>query len=195
MSYIHDIIKIKYSKLGYLPDYPYHLISDKEMFSAFIWLLYDKDNETEETTAEEASTVHFFNDTYPNPFDPNNLVYRKLDSEGHVLIEQNLSTVYKTLKQFIVDAINAYLDKSVEIPDWIYTFMLGEVVYEHSEYLDIHDTLVLLGLDNIDNKFTPEACAKCYNTSLKYVSKLPLGSRPPTVFGEPHVIKQLRLEA
>ena len=43
MSFIHDIIKIKYSKLGYLPSYPYNLISDKEMFQAFINLSDEED--------------------------------------------------------------------------------------------------------------------------------------------------------
>lgn len=34
--FIHDIIKIEYIRQGYLPDFPYHLISDEEMFNAFI---------------------------------------------------------------------------------------------------------------------------------------------------------------
>ena len=71
--------------------------------------------------------------------------------------------------------------------------MLGEVIYKDSEYLDIYDLLKLLHCNNIDNEFTPEACIACYNNSLKYVSTLTVGRRPPTVFGEPHVIKQLRL--
>ncbi len=36
----HDIIKIQYSREGYLPDYPYHMISDREMFNAFICIDY-----------------------------------------------------------------------------------------------------------------------------------------------------------
>ena len=37
MSYIiHDVIKMNYIRMGYLPDYPYHLISDKEMCDAFL---------------------------------------------------------------------------------------------------------------------------------------------------------------
>ena len=38
---IHSIIKILYTREGYLPNHPYHLISDKEMFDAFL-------NDTEE---------------------------------------------------------------------------------------------------------------------------------------------------
>ena len=33
---VHDLIKIKLVRAGYLPNYPYHLISDKEMCEAFI---------------------------------------------------------------------------------------------------------------------------------------------------------------
>lgn len=185
---IHDIIKIKYSKLGYLPSYPYHLISDKEMFDAFINLAGDTQS-------------HFFEDNYPNPFLQQDLIYKKLNTQGEVVSEVSLKEEYEKLKSYIIKIISAYLtyqgtesEKNYTIPDWIYTYMLGEVVYNNSEYLDIHDTLALLGVDHIDNKFTNNDCALCYATSLKYISTLTSGIRPPTVFGEPHVIKQLRLE-
>ena len=47
--FIHCIIKLKYITMGYLPGYPYYLISDKEMFDAFL--------------REDG----FFNDFYPCP--------------------------------------------------------------------------------------------------------------------------------
>ncbi len=194
---IHDILKIKYVRLGYIPkNYPYHLISDKEMFNAFIKL---------DTTQEvQDDQVFFFDDNYPNPFDKTD-VYRqtKIDEEtGEVIIisEINLYDEYCKLKAYIVNAINDYLayrstpeESNHQIPDWIYTYMLGEVVYQNSEYLDIQDTLTLLQCSNLDNEFTKEACIACYVTSLGYVSKLSTNTRPPTVFGEPHVIKQLRM--
>lgn len=186
-EFIHDIIKIKYSKLGYLPGYPYHLISDKEMFNAFI-NISDDDNE------------HFFEDNYPNPFEEQDVIYKKLDNHGVVISEVSLRAEYENLKSFIKDSISQCIsdvDNGLEasLPDWIYTYMLGEVIYENSPYLDIYDTLALLGASNTNNKFTPTACALCYNTSLKYISTLAPGVRPASVFGEPHVIKQLRLEA
>lgn len=191
MSLIHDIIKIKYSKLGYLPGYPYHLISDKEMFNAFINLNDSEDN-----------VDRFFEDNYPNPFAEQDLIYRKLNPQGEAVSEVSLSGEYDKLKAYIIKVIKAYLEyqgtESADlytIPDWIYTYMLGEVVYNSSTYEDIYDTLALLGVSNNDNKFTNKACALCYTTSLKYISTLTSGLRPPTVFGEPHVIKQLRLEA
>lgn len=191
MSLIHDIIKIKYSKLGYLPGYPYHLISDEEMFNAFINL-----------TDEETNNEYFFEDNYPNPFAEQDLYYNKLDGNGNIISQTSLSGEYGKLKAYIIKIIKTYLEyqgtevaDNYKIPNWVYTYMLGEVVYTNSEYLDIYDTLTLLHSNNTDNKFTNQACALCYATSLKYISTLTSGLRPPTVFGEPHVIKQLRLEA
>lgn len=34
--FTHDIIKINYINEGYLPNYPYHLTTDREMFEAFL---------------------------------------------------------------------------------------------------------------------------------------------------------------
>lgn len=188
MSLIHDIIKIKYSKAGYLPGYPYHLISDEEMFNAFINLNDD-------------SNEHFFEDNYPNPFEESDVIYKKLNSSGEVIAEISLRGEYVKLKDYIIKVIKAHLQyagtevaSNYKIPDWVYTYMLGEVVYNNSEYLDIYDVLGLLGCNNIENTFTSKSCAYCYATSLKYISATS-GIRPPTVFGEPHVIKQLRLEA
>ena len=198
MTLVHDIIKIKYSNLGYLPGYPYHMISDREMFDAFIDLSVDEYGDEDKIP----SGVYFFEDNYPNPFIENNLTYKQLDKEGEVTTEADLSLEYKKLRKYIVKVINAYLTyhntelaASYTIPNWVYTYMLGEVVYNNSEYQDIYDTLALLGDNNIDNKFTSKSCALCYATSYKYISKKTVGNRPLSVFGEPHVIKQLRLEA
>lgn len=187
---IHDIIKIKYVQLGYIQkNYPYHLISDEEMFNAFIDLgtgfisnLIDPDS-------------RFFDMNYPNPFAdidwdiPANAIY------------QPYYDAYGSLREYIISSINDYLkyygtssESAHQIPAWVYTYMLGEVIYENSEYLDKEDMLKLLGCSNIDNEFTVSACVACYNTSLNYISTLTSGLRPPTVFGEPHVIKQLRME-
>ena len=187
MTLIHDIIKIKYVNLGYIKkNYPYHLISDKEMFNAFIDL---GDTDFNNTTTMIDPSVRFFDDYYPNPFADEDFDYKGT----------SLSAEYMKLKQYIKDAINAQMDQinqgqEVVLPNWIYTYMLGEVVYQQSEYLDIQDTLVLLKCFNIDNEFTKAACVSCYAISLAYVSMLSSG-RPATMFGEPHVIKSLRLES
>ena len=190
MTLIHDIIKIKYVNLGYIKkNYPYHMISDEEMFNAFIDLGNEDFNKN--TTIIDPDT-RFFDSYYPNPF-----AEEDYDYKGN-----SLSEAYDNLKQYIITAINAYLqyygtseESEHVIPDWIYTYMLGEVVYQQSEFLDVYDMLALLNCSNNDNEFTRDACATCYTISLQYISTLTTGRRPPTVFGEPHVIKQLRLEA
>ena len=177
---VHDILKIKYVQLGYIKkNYPYHLISDEEMFNAFI------DLGTGFTNNLIDPKVRFFDMYYPNPFDESEPLY----------------SVYGKLKDYIISCINDYLqyfgtpeESSHAVPDWVYTYMLGEVVYQNSDYLDIQDTLALLKCSNNDNEFTKEACTACYNTSVKYISTLTTGIRPPTIFGEPHVIKNLRMD-
>lgn len=164
MSLIHDIIKIKYVDEGYLPYYPYHLISDEEMFDAFI-----------------NNDVNFFDDMYPEPC-------------------ISLSTEYKTLRSFISFTIKSYMDKDIEtIPDWIYTYMLGEVVNQDSEQKDKHDLFVLLDVDNLEDEFNDSIYELIYKVSRKQLGKRSTDStdadyRPCTMFGEPHIFKYLRLE-
>jgi hypothetical protein len=197
---VHDILKIKYVQLGYIKkNYPYHLISDEEMFNAFIDLGNEDFNS--KTTLIDPG-VRFFDMYYPNPFAEEDVIYKKLNSKGEVVEEISLSGEYTKLKNYIISSINDYLayygtaneDKHL-VPDWVYTYMLGEVVYQQSDYLDIFDTLALLDCSNIDNEFTQEACVKCYTVSSSYISTLTTGIRPPTVFGEPHIIKNLRMES
>lgn len=179
---VHDIIKIKYVQLGYIQkNYPYHLISDEEMFNAFI------DLGTGFTSNLIDPDSRFFDMNYPNPFSSDD--------------PQEYYDAYGSLREYIISSISSYLkyygtssESAHQIPAWVYTYMLGEVIYENSEYLDKEDMLKLLGCSNIDNEFTVSACVACYNTSLNYISTLTSGLRPPTVFGEPHVIKQLRME-
>lgn len=195
---IHDIIKIKYVKLGHIKkNYPYHLISDEEMFSAFIDLGEGYDSSLVDPKAR------FFDIYYPDPFTDDDYYIKKWISPDGVVHETRvmMKPIYSTLKASIQNNILTYLKSQgtpneTALPDWVYTYMLGEVVYNKSEYLDIEDTLELLGCDNLENAFTTEACIACYKTSLNYISSLVTRvNRPPTVFGEPHVIKSLRMES
>lgn len=162
---IHDIIKIKYSREGFLPDYPYHLISDKEMFDAFI----SEDKEC------------YFYDNYP-------------------CIDDTLRQYYDQLVEEIKYHIQAYLqseDKDRKLPSWIYSYMIGATIGPQSDQQDIHDILIMMNLDNQDDELRVVAYNEMYKVSLKYVRKLKTEERehrPPTIFGEPHVIKILRLE-
>lgn len=164
MSLMHDIIKIKYSREGYLPNWPYHLISDSEMCDAFL----------------NTNSYSYFYDTYPN-------------------VDSSLQNVYDSLVaaiQYHINALKLSTDESYAMPDWVYSYMLGAVIGPNSSQQDIHDLLVLLDTDNIDDIFTPVASLACYDVSKLWVNKISSDARlhrPPTCFGEPHVIKSLRL--
>lgn len=170
MNLIHDDIKIKYVREGYLPNWPYHLISDSEMCDGFI----GKDS--------EGNDFGFFYDTYP-------------------LVDDSIKDIYDTLIQelkYHISLLKDSKDDSYTLPDWVYAFMLGNVVGPKSSQQDIHDLLVMLDVDNIDDIFTALACEACYDVSKSWINKLPdkqKSHRPPTCFGEPHVIKSLRLRA
>lgn len=172
MSYIHDVIKIRLSQLGYLPDTPYHLISDEEMCNAFI-----------------GNDASYFFDYYP-------------------CNESELSDEYATLVSAIryhVSQMIQSADENAKLPDWVYSYMLGAVIGPMSDPMDIHDLILPLGVDNIDDIFDSNAMFACLAASKKWLMKikrvdvqLPDGSilntRPPTMFGEPHVVKYVRLE-
>ena len=172
MSITHDIVKINLVKAGYLPNYPYHLISDEEMINAFIF-----------------NDINYFDDNYP-------------------CVNQSLQSAYQDLKNNIIQELNQYMkDKSHIIPDWVYSYMLGTVISVNSSTPDKHDLLVSLLCDNTDDVFTSQAAARCYDISKKWVAKIPYQTiianngdefryrRSPTIFGEPHVIKSLRLQS
>lgn len=159
--FIHDVIKIRYVNMGYLPGYPYDLISDAEMFDAFL---------------KEGG---FFDDFYPCPYD-------------------DLREDYDNLKAYIVDSITNYLKDGSVIPDWVYSYMIMRPITFESEEPDI---AYLCDLANIDSpkaeaEFTEEVAQTCLRVSKKWIQKLPSrdAQRPPTMFGETHVTKSLRLD-
>jgi hypothetical protein len=206
---IHDIIKIRYSDDGYLINYPPHLISDSEMFNAF---------------AGFNSGFGFFADNYPCMSEDTDYV-------------QAYNQLFLTIFSYIQFNILFELD----IPDWVYSYMLGEVISINSDKLDIHDLETQTHTSEIDDTFS----LACSNACL-YESKLWLGglaenkidtsayadtdnmamfeqllnniplpypsedmntladvyaannnavcARPATMFGEPHVLKSLRLK-
>ena len=97
MSLIHDIIKIKYINLGYLPNYPYHMISDREMFDAFIDLSSNEDSSDSSNLENvSTSTPHFFEDYYSNPFGPEDFY-----TPASNLDPVSLSEAYYKLRDYI----------------------------------------------------------------------------------------------
>lgn len=167
MNLIHDTIKISFWRQGFLPNYPYHLISEEEMLNAFIYADYS-----------------FFRYYYPCPSE-------ELQSEYDELVS--------AIKYHVDKYIETKLDTTpYQIPNWVYSYMMQSAISNASSTADKHDMFVLMNMDNIDDTYTPEIAASCYQISAKWLQKLPASDRehrPPTMFGEPHVIKSLRLSA
>ena len=165
MSILHDTLKIRYVQEGYLPDYPYHLVSEEEMIDAFV---FNKSN--------------YFADNYPLPC-------------------SELETEYNELKSHIQHHCIQYKkDNSYTLPDWVYSYMLGIVIGPESNQKDVHDLLVLLNLDNLYDEFTLPIYRSIFDVSGKALKYSQIRDnfndnyRPPTMFGEPHIVKYLRLE-
>lgn len=170
-DFANTLVKVKYTDEGYLPNLPPHLISDKEMFDAFI-----------------ENDISYFFMNYP-------------------LLAEPLKDVYDELVTAIRYHISQYLDNNVELPDWVYSYMLGVTINNSSPQLDRHFLLENLNCDVIDDKMTELSQSRCYQVSKKCVNRLTkserqvyvgenddiLVTRPPTIFGEPHVIKYLRV--
>ena len=166
MSLIHYVIKINYIKAGYLPNYPYHMISDHEMCDAFL----NDDNPC------------FFYDNYP-------------------LLDDSLSDAYNKLVEelkYHMNALKSQPDDSYDLPSWVYSYMLGSVVSINSDHYDIQNIADMLNIDIDFGDFNSELSKNCYEVSKEWIQKLSSEEqehRPPTMFGEPHVIKSLRLKS
>lgn len=177
----HDVIKIKLSREGYLPNYPPHLISDEEMCDAFLPYNYDPEDPTSGYEDSMNAEFNYFRDMYP-------------------LVHPDLLEEHRTLTSEIAYHLNQ-LKKSTDdiyiLPDWVYSYMLGTTLTVSSDQRDLHDLFVMLGTDNLFDEFDFDCCRACYAESQYWIKKLPTVDqihRPPTIFGEPHVIKSLRLK-
>ena len=158
---IHDYIKILYVNMGYLPNYPFYLISDKEMFDAFL--------------KEDG----VFADYYPCP-------------------GEEFTDSYNELLSYITFKIDNFMETEEEIPDWVYSYMIIRPITYQSPEEDIRYLCDMANID-FDNKlpeFNEEVAKNCYSISKKWIQKLPskYAHRPPTMFGETHVTKSLRLD-
>lgn len=182
-SFIHDTIKILYTNLGYLPNYPYHLISDDEMFDAFM---------------KEDGGV--FTDYYPcgKPV-PENISSREWDDlSEYDPWDGDLITAYEYLKECIFSKITLYRrDQTKTIPNWVYSYMLLTPISYDSTEIDIQYLYDLIGLNSDAEmpKFNHEVAKYCFAISNDWIHKTPgLADRVPSMFGEAHVIKSLRLQ-
>lgn len=191
MSLLTDYIKIKYSEEGYLPNYPYHLLSDKECMNAFLsgevvqgsTVLSYKDMLN---TCSNLSG--YFVDTYIEP------MIEQLE-DNTFPYDEKYSTSFVEFISFMIKTLNSF-DNIDDLPYWLQSYMVGEVVGPNSDIRDKHDLLVLLDVDNLDDEFRFDSSYACYIASSKWVKKLDSTEyRPPSPFGELHVIKYGRLQA
>ena len=178
MSFVHDVIKIMYVGEGYLPNYPTHLTSDNEMVDAFLKIAYPVTDEVWEAFMED-DTVSFFKDTYPCPDETVEEQYRALVS----------SIAY------YVSIFKSSTEDGKTLPDWVYAYMLGEVISPMSKEEEQEYLFDLLGMTQLNVTFDGAVASKCYTISDAWLRKTSNvdKERVPTVFGEPHVIKALRL--
>lgn len=180
--FVHDIIKIKLSREGYLPNYPPHLISDEEMCDAFLPYVYDASDPTAGYDASMKASLNYFRDKYP-------LVHPALESEYKLLVSEIA---------YHIDKLKSSNEAEYTLPDWVYSYMIDCVITVSSDQKDKHDLFVMLGVDNLFDEFNYDCARACYDESRYWLLKLPESARihrPPTIFGEPHVIKSLRLKA
>lgn len=163
---IVDTLKIKYIQSGYLPNWPYHLISDLELINAFI-----------------VNQSNYFDDNY------------KIDTKDEEIID-----AYDELKANIMYHVNSCLEESSLslLPEWVFSYMIGSVVCSTSELKEIDDLIALSNLESVvpSGVFNDYLYKSNISISSDWLSKLPEEKRyhrSPSVFGEPHVIKSLRL--
>lgn len=208
-----DNIKIKYSEEGYLPDYPPHLISNKEMCEAFL-----PSDATMQKAQESGQDIwSYFQDIYP-------LANESLANEYNLLV----NAIKYHFVRFLTTIDSFYLD----LPNWVYSYMLGHVVNQQSSQEDRHYFLSGIGMDNIDDIIDEAVQLKTYQFSQRWYNKLSKSSklekksdilsglssseqttvlgefeywgvtfddynniviRPPSMFGEQTIIKLIRL--
>lgn len=168
-QFLADTIKIHYNDLGYTQhDLPYHQISDKEMAMMFAG------------SSSFANT--FFGDTYP---------LRGINKDDIVFAVWDL-----------VLWLQREVNKAIEDPEYVldpvvYSYMLGKPIGPTSSVDDITYLANLTKDESLAGltTFTPELARKCLAISRDWINKSPAANRrPPSPFGEPNVIKSLRLQ-
>lgn len=197
--FVHDVIKIQYSRAGYLPDIPYHLVSDEEMCDAFIRLPESISSKITSdffgpTSAQTKTTVNWFK----YYLESDDIMYFR---DNYPLIDESIGKYYKELVNRIFYEIQEFKNNSDHdrvLPNWVYSYMLGIVIGPESDKLDIHDMIFAMGVDNLYDDYDLNCAIQCLKISSDWLRKIivPDGVtvRPPTMFGEPHVLKSIRLD-
>ena len=138
-----DVVKIKYVTDGYLPNYPPHLISDEEMCEAFL-----------------TGTYRYFYDNY------------KIIGDNDELLS-GYQALINAFRYHIARFLAPYKGWKSDLPDWSYSYMLGEVVTQKSIQQDKHEMLVGINLDNLDDEITEDIQIRCFEISKTWVKSIP----------------------
>lgn len=197
-NFINQVVKIQLSAAGYLPDYPYHMISSAEMADAFFETKVTSDSAGVHVDSDFINDGDFFHQLYlcPSTWSADiQSAYQKLHRAIQLIVGNWKYLQTASVSSIIIDEEDIYCELTADrLPDWIYSYVLCKVIGLYSPSEDIHDLLVLLDQDNINDEFLETTAANCYKISSEWLSKFPGDDkRPPSIFGEMHVIKSLRL--
>ena len=106
--------------------------------------------------------------------------------DNYPLINPGLIQEYRVLKASIRYHISRFLDIDSsdwsDLPAWVYSYMMGQVVGPNSTDADRHYFLVGIGYDNIDDEITSGSQVACYKMSKQWVDKLSSVYRTPIEF-------------
>lgn len=210
--FIHDIIKIRYSNDGYLIDYPYHLISDTEMLTAF----YDADG------------AGFFTDNYPCLSEDIQFI------RSYNLLILTIVTYLLLYKHGVIDTIPDWVysymlgssicvnSDKLDIYDLNMQFGIGKTdiftqacseaclsessnvcmgYFRHTMSITTFPASVVDDMKSIKLQYNTDTMPELYNDTVitlydlcRNINISSVFERPPTMFGEPHVLKSLRLK-
>lgn len=160
---VHDIIKIKYVDEGYLPYYPYHMISDNEMCDAFLRLEQDKNR----WGIPEGPYYYRGNFFLMYPLLDIQLNTERDDASDNYAYSNLVKAIHYHISRFKERASNRET-----LPDWVLTYMLGTVISVSNQPIEIHDVIVPLECDNEDDNFEGTQSVACYKTSKDWIRKV-----------------------
>jgi len=117
-------------------------------------------------------------------------------ADNYPCVDETLQSEYDALLNDIRSRLEAYIRDGVEIPGWVYSYMIGSSISVNSDSEDILYLRTAFNLPVNKTDFSAEVSHNCYNESEEWIRKLPAEQRdrPASMFGEPHVIKSLRLK-
>ena len=143
-----------------MPNYPPHLISNEEMCEAFLTnpVKYQQAlNKALEDGSDAPYEISYFKHVY-------RLVNRSMEDEYEVL----MNAFRYHIARFLTSVESFYSD----LPDWVYSYMMGHVIANSSSAEDRHYFLTGINRDNIDDIMTSESQEACYEVSKRYINNL-----------------------